>query len=507
MSFKYLKNIVSGIKKLDQEVNDYKRIGQHTSLPNIAYVAWGIHLAESGEIDKAEEKLLSSTLMAQQTPEAYINLGVLKTKSKKYEEAIKLYEKALNLDCENAKAYCFLGNTYTEMQKYEEAEKNYEYAMKIEPFNPDILINSGICLVRQRKLLQAKEAFQKACKINPLNLFAIHYLGLVELELNETDASEEKFKFIISVDNTNFEALYYLAYIYYKKSNFEKSLSLALKSLEFFNKKTETYMLIAENYMNLKNEKECINYYELGAKETKPTYYYFISWGVSLQSFERYEESIEKFNQAIEKEDINDIGYAYLGISYYKLKNIEKAQELLEKASSINPKNTVALDGLGRINFDNKNYTEAIKCFEQGLKISAKAVENYRKIAKAYFSCGNFEKAKEYFNKAVEYQPDEPLVYIDYARLLIEKKEYELAIKKLQTVKKIMPDNSDYLNLLFYANFMLAKEHLCDYNVERAIQIARKIEEINPESFNYKQELKELEEKITSKNTNQSIEE
>lgn len=494
MPFKYLKNIIDNIIKLDVEVNDYKKVVQNPYIPSIAYVNWAVHLAECGHLSEAEEKLVSSTLMAHQTPEAYINLGVLKTREGKFEEAKDFYIKAIRLDNNSSKAYCFLGNALTEMQDYKDAEKKFASALKIDPNNPDIILNWGISLVRQKKYLQAREKFQQVCKFNGANFTALYFLGLVDLELGEKEKAKEKFKMITNVVTNHYESLYYLAYIYYKEENYKKSLSYALKSLEVYTKKIETYMLIAENYMNLGNEQECFKYYELGEKECDITYYFFLSWGISLQKFEHYEESKEKFQKAIELDEKNELALAYIGTSFYRLKDYDNAEKFLQKSLETDPQNFYAMDFLGQIHFDREDYKEAIKYFSLVLKHSAKAVKNYGRIAKAYLLDGDIQKANEYYQKSVEYQPDEIQVYIDYAKFLSDQKNYEQALKKLQNAYKIDDKNLDCLNLLFYVNYILAKENLSDYNMEKAINIAEKIEKDYPGSFIYIDEKKELEE-------------
>lgn len=493
MSFGYLKSIIEKIKRLDGEVNVYKKVVQNPSMPSIAYVNWAIHLAECGYFNEAEEKLESSTLMAHQTPEAYINLGVLRARERKFDEAKEFYVKALNLDHNSAKAYCFLGNALTETEDYKEAEKRFSDALKIDPNNTDILINWGISLVRQGKHLQARDKFQQACKFQGANLTAIYFLGLVDLELGEMQKAKEKFKLIISIVPHHNEALYYLAYIHFKADQYEKSLSYALKSLEFFPKKIETYMLIGENYLNLKNEQECFKYYETGEKECGLTYFFLISWGLALQGFGRYEESIEKFTKAIEINDKNDLGFASVATSYFKMKDYDNALVYLQKTLEINPENYYAIDTFGQINFERGDYKAAINYFNQVLKYSAKLTDNYRKIAKAYCLDGDIQKADEFYRKAIEYQPNDIQGYLDYAHFLIEQKDFTQALKRLQKANKIDEKNLDCLNLLFLVNYILAKENGSDYNMESAISIAEKIENDYPDSFLYGEEKRELE--------------
>lgn len=498
MPFEFIKKILSDIKHLDSGVNDYKKIVQNPYIPSIAYVNWAIYLAEAGCLDEAQDKLVASTLMAHQTPEAYINLGVLKVREGNLDEAIKYYGKALRIDSNNAKAYCFLGNALTEKKEFKEAEKCYEKALKFDPNNSDILLNWGISLVRQQKFKNAKEKFERSCKINGSNFMALYFLGLVDMELGNTEKAKEKFKFIISTIPNHYESLYYLAYIFFKEGKNQESLLNALKSLTHFKKKIETYMLIAENYMNLKEEQKCLEYYELGQKEANINYFFMISWGIALQNFNHIEASCEKFESAVKMDEKNELAYGYLGVNYFKIKNYDKAKLFFEKTLELNPKNIVSLDYLGQICFERQDYKGAIKFYEQELKTSAKMVGAYLKIAKAYHQDNNIEKANEYYEKSIEYMPDEISGYIEYSKFLIEQKIYNLALKKLQKACKIEDKNLECLELLFKVNYILAKENLSDYNIESALNIAKKIEKEYPDLFIYHEEKRDLEVRLKS---------
>jgi len=492
LSFEFLKSIVNRIKLLDGEVCEYKTFGRNPYIPAIAYVNWAIHLAEMGKFEDAEDKLISSTHMAYQTPEAYIHLALLKIKEQNFEEAYDLLDKSIRLDRRNARAYCFLGNVLTEVGNYKDAEKKFKVAQKLEPNNSDIFLNWGISLIKQRKFVEAREKLQKACKLNMSNFTALYFWGIVELELGDNEKAKAKFQLIISVIHNHYEALYYLAYIKFKEKNYRESLNYALRSLEFYTKKTETYMLIAENYMFLGDEANSLKYYEMGEKEAPVNYYFLISWGTTLQKFNQFEESKTKFQSAVEMDSENDLGYACLGLSNYRTNNTDEAMEIFDKTLKINPQNIVALENLGQIHFEKQEYQISISYFEQVIKNSAKAIKNYHKIANAYFLDNNLTKAGEYFKKASEYQPDEIYVHIGYAKVLLAQRDYKLALRKIRTAYKLDENNIDCLNILFYVNYVLAKENLYDYNIGDAIRLAEKIEKSHPDLFRYPNEKEEL---------------
>ena len=148
---------------------------------------------------------------------------------------------------------------------------------------------------------------------------------------------------------------------------------------------------------------------------------------------------------------------------------------MLEK----NPKNEVALTKTGEIYILKEDYTKATEIFLQVLKISSKNIVAYEKIAYCFSIKGDAQNAINYYNKAFEYKSKNPQTYIEYANLMIREKEYSKALNKLAELKALEPDNTDCLNTLFLVNYLLAKEGKSNYNKEKALKIAREIEEKN----------------------------
>ena len=74
----------------------------------------------------------------------------------------------------------------------------------------------------------------------------------------------------------------------------------------------------------------------------------------------------------------------------------------------------------------------------------------------------------------------------------MSKNEYDEARRKLRKAIKVDENNLTVLNLLFYVNYVLVKDEVYEYNVKETIKIAQKIEEINPDLFEYPEQKAEL---------------
>ena len=89
--------------------------------------------------------------MAQQIPEAYINLGLVYANLKEYKEAAKNFRKAIRLDKNSAKAYSLLASVMIEDGMALEAQKLFEKSVKIEPRESDTYLNWAVSLLKLKK--------------------------------------------------------------------------------------------------------------------------------------------------------------------------------------------------------------------------------------------------------------------------------------------------------------------------------------------------------------------
>jgi Flp pilus assembly protein TadD len=96
-----------------------------------------------------------------------------------YEEAVALYEKAIDLDSSHAEALNNLGASLPHVGRYEEAEQCFRQAIAIKPNYADPYGNLGILLRSKSQLAAAEAALRRALKLRPNYVDARINLGLV----------------------------------------------------------------------------------------------------------------------------------------------------------------------------------------------------------------------------------------------------------------------------------------------------------------------------------------
>jgi len=101
----------------------------------------------------------------------------------------------------------------------------------------------------------------------------------------------------------------------------------------------------------------------------------------------------------------NAAAYNRLGILYAKQKEYKDAIDCFEIASSIEP-TASSLHNLGLIYYETENYTKASTAFEQALKLEDNLAARHIAYAKVQEKLGNSKLMIQELEKAVELEPN-----------------------------------------------------------------------------------------------------
>ncbi|MCP5116813.1 MAG: tetratricopeptide repeat protein [bacterium] len=118
-----------------------------------------------------------------------LRTGVNLAEAGKFEEAVQVHIKALEIDPGIAQAHVNLIILYGNLGEPEKAERHYRAAIEINSDLAETHYNYGVLVFEQGELDQAKESFQRALEINPFYAEAHNNLGyLLEREGKQAEA-------------------------------------------------------------------------------------------------------------------------------------------------------------------------------------------------------------------------------------------------------------------------------------------------------------------------------
>lgn len=119
------------------------------------------------QYEKAAEYFQKS-LALKEHPRTYVNFAALRTTQGNYEEALHLYDHALEANKEFALAYFGKGNVYAAMRDDDKAFIAYDYALGFDPNSAEVYTNIGVLRVKRGEMELALQAYEKAIAVEPL---------------------------------------------------------------------------------------------------------------------------------------------------------------------------------------------------------------------------------------------------------------------------------------------------------------------------------------------------
>ena len=223
---------------------------------------------------------------------------------RKYEEAIKNYNKSIDLDPNNSYAYNNRGLTKNNLEQYFDAVKDYDKAIELEPNNSVIYYNRGLAKTHLWQYEEAIEDYNKAIELDHNNSTAYYNRGLVKSYLGQYKEAIEDYNKTIELDPNNSHA-------YNNRGNAKDDLGRYKEAIKDYDKAIELNPNDRAAYHNrglvknyLRQYEEAMKDYdkaiELGPNNTDVYNYNYYNRGVIKRSLGQCDKTIKNFYKGIE---------------------------------------------------------------------------------------------------------------------------------------------------------------------------------------------------------------
>jgi len=119
----------------------------------------GVKEFQSQKWDEALNKFQDALLDDPENSVVHYNIGGVLYKKKRYEDALKSFEKALNTTDPllQEKAYYNMGNVYYQMNKYQEAISSYKKALELDPNDMDAKHNLELVRAKLKEMAKKQQ--------------------------------------------------------------------------------------------------------------------------------------------------------------------------------------------------------------------------------------------------------------------------------------------------------------------------------------------------------------
>ena len=313
-------------------------------------------------------------------------LGFYYYNSSDYAEAIKVFKDVIKVDDQSPIDWYYLGHSYS----YSDDEGNEKYYKAIDA------LNKALDLDRDN--------------LDILSSIAHNY-GMADEYNKEIQTLNKMFE----IDQNNSDILCNIANIYYNMENYDKALEYAYRGIDIDENNTNLYKSLSDILWKLERYDEAIDELYKVLKIYRETDYYGIynlyTLSDRLTDQYRYDEALEIYELALEKEDSEDIAtyrVERLGELYYYNDRYYDAIEAFNKAMDIDDEDDFTYYFmLGSSYLNVEEYNNAIDIYERAINDGYE--DNpyiWNDYGVALGRIGRKEEAKEAYRKALELDPD-----------------------------------------------------------------------------------------------------
>jgi tetratricopeptide (TPR) repeat protein len=374
--------------------------------------------------------------------EVYCNgLGVFYWYRKDYGEAIKCYDKAIELNPDYAGAWYSKGNVLAyNLSKYDDAIECYNKALKIDQNNAYAWYGKGLALNNLEKYSEAIQSYDRAIEIDPNSASAWYGKGLALRNLGKYNEAIECYDKALEIDQNMAYALHGKGVAFSNLGKYNEAIECYDKALEINPKYVDAWYGKGVAFSNLGKYNEAIECYDK-ALEINPRH--VNAWydkGLALRNLGKYNEAIECYDKAIEIDPNNASAWNNKGVALRNLGKYNEAIECYDKALEINPRHVNAWYGKGVALRNLGKYNEAIECYDKALQIDPNNAPAWYSKGVALRNLGKDNEAIQSYDKALQIDPNNAPAWYSKGVSLYELARYEEAIECYNKAIGIDPD-------------------------------------------------------------------
>ncbi|OGL43713.1 MAG: hypothetical protein A2161_13400 [Candidatus Schekmanbacteria bacterium RBG_13_48_7] len=309
------------------------------------------------------------------------------------------------------------------------------------------LFSVGKTYMEESRYEKGIEIFVKVLELDPQNRKAYQIVGDAYFKLTRFDealkAYETSLKF--EPDTMVFNNI---GAVYQKKLEYEKAIAAFKQAIQLNPLNQEAFINLGDTLTATAQYSEAEQYYKK-ASDIAPSKRLAKSSGILYWKNGSYDKSLEYLDNAIAEHPDAET-YRVKGIVCQLKNDFPAAIDAYNKSLGLEPDSILTRVNLGKIYLESARYKEATDQFLEILKRKPAFYDIYNNVAwlMSTHQTGSLETAREYAEKAVAGNPQQPEYLKTLASILIKQDKLKRAKTILQKTQKINPDDPEIKSML-----------------------------------------------------------
>jgi tetratricopeptide (TPR) repeat protein len=327
----------------------------------------------TGKLDRAEQDLQSVLLSNPGDYRALDLLGVVRVLQHQEAKAEKLFEQVVKAKPDFAAGHAHLGLLYLQLGRTQEALLELQQALRLDPGRTDVAGALAHILKDQAKAASESGDWNgalgfliEARKYASDDADVQYEFGMVAHKLSLDDDAIDAFQQTLKLRKDDAAALYNLGFALMDRARFDDALQ------------------------------PFAQYVELRPGDSSG----YCALGMALAALERSQDARVQFERSIALAPMQNESYYRLGLLDLDAGDYEAAARNLHKALEHKPNDAAALTALGRVEFEQKHYPEAISLLQRAVNQDEAIQQAHYYLGLTFARIGRKEEANEQLETA-----------------------------------------------------------------------------------------------------------
>ncbi|MFW9992515.1 MAG: tetratricopeptide repeat protein [Candidatus Odinarchaeota archaeon] len=335
----------------------------------------------------------------------YFNLGRTYDILGRIDEAREFYLKALKKNSKDFKSWANLTAIYVKLGQLDEAITAGERALELEPGDHIAKINLSIAYQKAKRTIESKKIVDELLTSHGSNVTVLEHLAVGRMLENDYQGAVELYGRIVELEGVSAFNLPDLSVAYDKLGRGAEAVQVVEKYLAVNPDDLKVRFLLGEIFIHLNQFEQAINQFEIISERDKSYETVLLKLASSYGRLQRFEEALDTLLEAKDiLSDNADVHYN-LGLTKAMLGRTDFDDDFNRSLQlEFNPQFlSIWLQARAKANTLNDEWIGQVTQ-DLGRKIPLKQV--YAAIAGGFGVLGDNERARSYYQKALEEDPD-----------------------------------------------------------------------------------------------------
>jgi len=378
----------------------------------------GLIALQSRRTERGVDLLKKAVRIDSTVAAAFNNLGIGLVTLKHLGAALAAFDKAIDIDAENAEAHGNRGNVLRDLNRPIEARASYHKANELRASQKSkSAFQMAAALYHRGRLIEAENACNEAIQSTPEHFDALHLLGVIALQTQRVERS-------IELLNTAIQIRPDAASAYNNRGPALAAAMRAEEALASFDKAIALQQDYADAYCNrgvllqdLARYQDALESYDMAIAINPRLAKAHHNKANVLAHLTRLQEAVASYDDAISAAPDTSEAYTNRGTALRSLGHFDRALESYDQALSLKPDNLDACLNRGNILLELKRYDEALAAYDRVLGFKSDLAAAWWGRGYIFEQFNRDDDAFNCYNRALALKPDYSEAWLGRGRI------------------------------------------------------------------------------------------